>query len=431
LEAARAINDEPINAALPELAALIGQPLQSEHLLRRVLNANFRLGQAETAKALAQFASRTNAPEASRAEALHELGEWPNPSGRDRILGVWRPLTTGRDQSIPAEALRPLITEILQVAPDTVCVAAARAAGQLAMVEVAPTLFELATNNLLSDSVRIESLKGLARLDGARLTEALKTALVDKSEALRKAATQLQAQTRPIQALGHLTATLENGSIGEKQTALAALATIAEPEVEKILSQWLDKLGNGQVPKELQLDLLEAAEKKPASALKEKVEKYQAAQSKDDPLLGFREALYGGDASVGKTIFFERAEVACLRCHKINGEGGDVGPNLTGIGTRQTREYILDSILHPNKQIAAGFETLLVSLKNGTAYAGILKSEDANDLVLNSPEDGIVKIKKMQIQSREKGLSSMPESMGTVLSKPDLRNLVEYLANSK
>ena len=120
-----------------------------------------------------------------------------------------------------------------------------------------------------------------------------------------------------------------------------------------------------------------------------------------------------------------------MRCHKINGEGGEVGPNLDGIGTRQTREYILDAILYPNKQIAAGFETLLVSLKNGTAYAGILKSEDANDLVLNSPEDGIVKIKKMEIQSREKGLSSMPESMGAVLSKPDLRNLVEYLANSK
>src|SRR4030095_8134486 len=126
-------------------------------------------------------------------------------------------------------------------------------------------------------------------------------------------------------------------------------------------------------------------------ALKGKVESYQAAQPKDDPLVGFREALYGGDAGGGKTIFFERAEVACLRCHKINGEGGDVGPNLTGIGTRQTREYILDSILYHTKHISAGVETLLVSLKNGTAYAGILKSEDANDLVLNSPEDGIVK----------------------------------------
>jgi quinoprotein glucose dehydrogenase len=431
LEAARSINDEPINAALPELAALIDQPLQSDHLLRRVLNANFRLGQAETAKALAQFASRTNAADASRAEALNELGEWPNPSGRDRIVGVWRPLTTGRDRSIPAEALRPVITEILQVAPDSVCVAAAWAAGQLVMTEVAPTLFELATNNLLSDSVRVASLRGLARLDEARLAEALKTSLVDKSEALRKAATQLQAQTKPALALGHLKATLESGSIGEKQTALAALGTIDGAAVEEIFSQWLDKLGNGQVPKELQLDLLEAAGKRPVSALKEKVERYQAAQPKDDPLLGFREALYGGDASVGKTIFFERAEVACLRCHKINGEGGEVGPNLEGIGTRQTREYILDAILYPNKQIAAGFETLLVSLKNGTAYAGILKSEDANDLVLNSPEDGIVKIKKMEIQSREKGLSSMPESMGAVLSKPDLRNLVEYLANAK
>jgi hypothetical protein len=122
---------------------------------------------------------------------------------------------------------------------------------------------------------------GLARLDEARLGEALKTSLADQSEPLRKAATQLQAQTKPTVAYGQLKATLESGSIGEKQTALAALGTIPGSAADEILSQWLDKLANGQVVKDLQLDLLEAAEKR--SNLKERVERYQAAQPKDDP----------------------------------------------------------------------------------------------------------------------------------------------------
>ena len=118
-----------------------------------------------------------------------------------------------------------------------------------------------------------------------------------------------------------------------------------------------------------------------------------------------------------------RGDVACLT--------GEVGPELSGLGTRQTREYILESMLFPNQQIAAGFENLLVTLKNGTSYAGQLKSSTDTELVLNSPEDGLIKIPVADIKSRERGLSAMPEGMEQFLSKSDLRNLVEFLSNLK
>jgi len=60
-----------------------------------------------------------------------------------------------------------------------------------------------------------------------------------------------------------------------------------------------------------------------------------------------------------------------------------------------------------------------------------VKSEDKSELVLNSPEDGIVKIKKEEIEKRERGLSSMPEGMGKVLTKFELRDLIEFLASLK
>ena len=94
-------------------------------------------------------------------------------------------------------------------------------------------------------------------------------------------------------------------------------------------------------------------------------------------------------------------------------------------------EYLLESLVLPNKVIAVGFETLLVTMKNGTIYAGLVKSENAEELVLNSPEDGILKINKSDIKARAKGASAMPEGMVDILSRSDLRNLLEFLASLK
>jgi quinoprotein glucose dehydrogenase len=170
------------------------------------------------------------------------------------------------------------------------------------------------------------------------------------------------------------------------------------------------------------LDILEAAQKRPA--LKSKADKLFSD-------LGEAISLHGGNAAAGRAIFFERADVACLRCHKVGGEGGEVGPDLTGITARQPREYVLESILFPNKKIAPGYESVMVKLKSGTAVAGIVKAETADTLTLNSPEDGIVPVKKTEVVSRAPGLSSMPEGMAAILSKQDLRNLIEFLATQK
>jgi quinoprotein glucose dehydrogenase len=64
-------------------------------------------------------------------------------------------------------------------------------------------------------------------------------------------------------------------------------------------------------------------------------------------------------------------------------------------------------------------------------FGGVVKSETDAELVLNSPEDGIVKVKKSDITARERGISSMPEGMGTLLSRRDLRDLIEFLSSLK
>ncbi len=91
----------------------------------------------------------------------------------------------------------------------------------------------------------------------------------------------------------------------------------------------------------------------------------------------------------------------------------------------------MEAILFPNKHIAQGYESLIVEMKNGTTYAGIAKSETDTVLELNSPEDGLLKLNKADIKARERSLSPMPEELRQVLTKDDIRNLVEFLSGLK
>jgi quinoprotein glucose dehydrogenase len=117
-----------------------------------------------------------------------------------------------------------------------------------------------------------------------------------------------------------------------------------------------------------------------------------------------------------------------LRCHKINGTGGEVGPDLTGIGKKQKRDYLLESLVDPNKQIAKGYETTVITLNNGLVKSGILKSEDAKEVRLMNADGQIITIAKSQIDDRSRGPSAMPSDLVQKLSRSEIRDLVEYLA---
>jgi quinoprotein glucose dehydrogenase len=123
--------------------------------------------------------------------------------------------------------------------------------------------------------------------------------------------------------------------------------------------------------------------------------------------------------------------VSCLRCHKVNGEGGEVGPDLTGIGAKQTREYLLEALVEPNRQIAKGYETLVLTLTNGQIRTGILKSEDAREVRLMTPEGTVLVVPRDQIDERARGRTAMPEDVTRHLSRHEMRDLVEFLAGLK
>ena len=116
-----------------------------------------------------------------------------------------------------------------------------------------------------------------------------------------------------------------------------------------------------------------------------------AAHTRARGLARHRKTLAGGDADKGRQIVLNNAAVYCQRCHKLDGQGGEVGPPLNGIGAKQTREYLLESIVHPQKQIAEGWESIAVRMKgSNTVHTGVVRGETDDELRLEVVDKAIL-----------------------------------------
>jgi len=134
------------------------------------------------------------------------------------------------------------------------------------------------------------------------------------------------------------------------------------------------------------------------------------------------------NAERGEEIFFERADVSCARCHQVDGKGGQVGPDLSTLAGKQPREYVLESIVQPNKKITEGFATESLLLADGLQVTGILKAENDDELQLVTPEGKTLTIAQEDVEDRVTTSSAMPEGLAQQLSKSDLRDLIEFLS---
>ena len=433
-EAALAINDAPIDAGTPALAAFLQKPIADEAVMLRAINATFRLGTPAHAAALATYAARVDAPAFLRAEALAQLALWPAPPQRDRIVGVYRPFAEKtRVATVASAALAPVLPALLAVdAPVTVQTAALKAAEKLELRSAADTFFAIVGDPAQSPGARTAALNALKHFQDPRLAAAVKIAGDSKAAELRGAALPLIAGLSPDAAAPVIKNLIVNGSIAEQRTALAALAVLKHPEADALMVAQLDRLAAGQINASVQLELIEAATTRATPAVQAALATREAALAQNpDPLAPFRGALRGGNAKNGAEIFHNQPVMACVKCHAIGGQGGAAGPELGDIGPKYPREYLLESIIKPNAHIAPGFDTVAVTMKSGGVAVGTVGAETATTLTLKPVEGAPVEIQKSNIAQRDTAPSSMPEIYATILTKSEIRDVVEYLANQR
>lgn len=434
LEAARAIHDVPISEAMPALAGLLGErKISDRNTLLRIVNAHYRLGQAVNAKALATFAADNSANEVGRKEALVALAAWANPSPKDRLLNLWRPLPQRADSDASA-ALTPVIAAILTGSPGSVQESAAAATAKLKLRSGGDALSAVVANDKAGKAARAESLRALASLKHPNLAKAAKEALTDRDPKLRAEGLKALVAADPVAALTTVSDVLSsNAPVAEKQGAVAALAESKTPEAEKLLAGLMDSLIAGKLAPEVRLDVYEAAKKR--AGLSARVKQWTDALPKDDPLAPYRLAIAGGDADRGKKTFREHAIAQCFKCHKCEGGDSLVGPDLSKIGATKDREYLLESIIFPNKKIAEGFQIVVLELTDKTTVVGRLLRETKEQLQVETvdgagkPHSVTVAVKN--VKTRMSAPSPMPEIIRDQITRSELRDVLEYLATRK
>jgi quinoprotein glucose dehydrogenase len=185
-------------------------------------------------------------------------------------------------------------------------------------------------------------------------------------------------------------------------------------------------------PAELRLDVVLSAQAHADQAIRAAAENYlKQLESELDPSARFADTLTGGDFEAGKLIFETKSEVSCIRCHRVDGTEVAVGPNLAKIGSKRTRQHLLDSIVQPNKEISEGFGQIKVQTIDGLLLTGLLQEDTETALKLLDADGKTTTIRKEDIEDVQPGLSSMPLDLVQQLSLLELRDLIEFLAQQQ
>ena len=134
-----------------------------------------------------------------------------------------------------------------------------------------------------------------------------------------------------------------------------------------------------------------------------------------------------GDPARGEALF-RRQDLGCFRCHAIGGAGAPTGPDLVSIGASAQLDYLVDSLLNPNKQIKEGYHSLVVVNDQGKVFSGIKVTQTDRDLVLRNANGEEIPIPLNTIDEQANGGSLMPAGLIDPLTRGELLDLVRFLS---
>ncbi len=135
-----------------------------------------------------------------------------------------------------------------------------------------------------------------------------------------------------------------------------------------------------------------------------------------------------GDAARGVEIF-RRADLNCVTCHSLGGQGGNIGPALDTIGSGQPLDFIIGTVIEPNREVKESYEAIEVTTKDGETYQGYRVRADNRELVLRDVAlNKEVRLRRDQIAEQHDRGSLMPPGLVDHLTRQELRDLFRFLS---
>lgn len=134
-----------------------------------------------------------------------------------------------------------------------------------------------------------------------------------------------------------------------------------------------------------------------------------------------------GDAARGEKVY-RRKELACITCHAIGGAGGKVGPDMTSLGASAVVDYIVESVIAPNKKVKEGYHSIQVTTKEGQEMSGVPVRENNEELVLRDTANKEISVPKKNIENRKISGSLMPAGLADILTDSERLDLFRFLS---
>jgi putative membrane-bound dehydrogenase-like protein len=139
-----------------------------------------------------------------------------------------------------------------------------------------------------------------------------------------------------------------------------------------------------------------------------------------------------GNALRGRSVYLNGKTVACINCHKLEGIGGNVGPDLTGLSGSMTLDKLLEALIEPSKEIKEGFQTFQATTKKGQVYQGLKIVQNAREVVLREASGKDVRLARKDLEELVALKTSlMPDNVLSQLRYAEFIDLVAFLTDKK
>jgi putative heme-binding domain-containing protein len=331
--------------------------------------------------------------------------------------------------------LANVLTALLDAPDDETRLGAIRAIEKGRTSEAAPRLIQVLGENGRSGAERVAIIKALRLLGDKASGTALKEILAaTHPAALHLEALRSLAVIDPASTFAVAEKFLDFADAALRNEAVQILGT--RPEGAKIIGQrFIDK----KLPTELLPQVSEAlrkhADKNPElkQMLTDVMKGGLLLSTQPGEIERIRQLVKTkGNAQRGKLIYLNSKQLACVTCHKLEGVGGQVGPDLTKVWETATIEKIMESIIEPSKEIKEGFQSFKATTKNGQTFTGLKAIDKPTEVVIRDANGKDITILRDNLEELNPSkVSLMPDNVVSQLSFDQFVDLVAFLKSKE
>jgi putative heme-binding domain-containing protein len=192
---------------------------------------------------------------------------------------------------------------------------------------------------------------------------------------------------------------------------------------------------DGRLPEQLKTEATTLVHRDPDRSIRNEADKVlplpKSASGK--PLPGLYELVRReGNPERGRAVFFRSGANACATCHRVQGRGQWIGPDLSTVGAKDARAELIQSVLNPSAAIGYNFRSTVVSLNDGRSITGLVVEDAPDRLVLKTAEGQRVTVRPSEVEERKQvEVSLMPEGLAQTMGENDLVDLLAFLQSLK